>query len=167
SQAILELQGGIAIGMEALTFQALAGQAAGTLRNVSDNNSWAGPITVTEDAVFDTNAGQLTLTGVLSGGGATRNLTQRGAGTLIYGGTGANTYAGTTTVAEGVLQLNKTAGVNAIAGNLVVGDGIGDAGSDVVRLVAANQIADTATITVATSGLLDLNGQDETIGPLT
>lgn len=167
SQAVLELQGGIAVGTEALTFQALAGQPAGSLRNVSDTNSWAGNITVAEDAVFDVAAGQLTLSGVLAGGAAGRTLTKRGTGTLVYTGTTANTYAGATAVAEGVLQLNKTAGTNALAGNLIVGDGTGNAGSDIVRLLAADQIADAAAVQVGTSGLLDLNGQSETVGPLT
>ncbi len=168
SQAVLELQGGIAVGAEALTFQALAGGPAGTLRNVADNNSWAGAVTLTaETAVMDTAAGQLTISGVLGGGAATNALTKRGAGTLVLSGTAANTFAGTTTVAGGVLQLNKAAGVNAVAGNLVVGDGTGDANSDVLRLAAANQIPDAALLTIATSGRLDLNGFIEMIGPLT
>ena len=47
----------------------------------------------------------------------------------------------------------------------VVGDGVGGAGADVVRLSAADQIATTA-VTVSASGLLDLNNFNETIGSL-
>jgi len=40
-------------------------------------------------------------------------------------------------------------------------------GSAVTRLLAANQIPNTATITINSDGLLDLFGNNETVGPLT
>src|SRR5262249_20581890 len=47
------------------------------------------------------------------------------------------------------------------------GDGLGGSGAakpDVVRLLRSNQIATTAAVTVNNSGLLDLNGNSNTIG---
>ena len=70
-----------------------------------------------------------------------------------------------TTVNSGTLLLAKTAGVAAVSGNLTVGDGVGGANADVVRLFAADQIS-TSAVTVSASGLLDLNGFNETIGSL-
>src|SRR5262249_18244669 len=67
-------------------------------------------------------------------------------------------------VNAGLLLLSKTAGVNAIAGNLVIGDG--SLPLDVVRLTASNQIADTATVILQSSGELDLNNNNETLGQL-
>ena len=49
-------------------------------------------------------------------------ITKTGFGTLVLGGTTANTFTGDTTVNEGTLILDKgtgAGGVNAIAGRLV------------------------------------------------
>src|SRR5260370_18468539 len=72
-----------------------------------------------------------------------------------------------TVVNEGTLMLNKTGGATAIPGALVIGDGVGGAGVDVVQLLTSNQIRNTAAVTINSSGLLDLNGNMQTIGPLT
>src|SRR5204862_3134029 len=64
-------------------------------------------------------------------------------------------------------RLGKSAGVNAIAGPLVIGNSTGAADSDIVRLLADNQIPTSVAITVNASGRLGLDGNDDTIGPLT
>src|SRR5439155_25243152 len=86
-------------------------------------------------------------------------------GSLSLGGTTANTYRGPTTVNSGTLDLNKTAGVTAVAGNLVIGSG---AGTATVRLLASNQIADTSGVTLSAAGtpVFNLNNFNETIGSL-
>ncbi len=108
---------------------------------------------------FNVTAGQLSVDAALGGSGG---LTKSGAGTLELGGTDANTYTGTTTVTGGTLLLNKTA-VDAIVGALVVGDAVG---SDVVRLMQADQISDasTASLTMNKAGSFDLNGHADTVG---
>lgn len=100
------------------------------------------------------------LGGVLGGAGG---ITKLGTGRLEFTGTAANNYTGNTLVNAGVLTLNKTAGVNAIAGNLGIGDGMGGANADILRLATANQIADTSLVTVNASGQLDLAGFAETV----
>ena len=94
-------------------------------------------------------------------------ITKEGAGTITLSGTVANTYTGDTTVNAGTLILAKTAGVNAVVGNLIIGDG---AGTDIVQLTNSNQIADTSVATFngsgANAGSLRLNNQSETIGGL-
>jgi fibronectin-binding autotransporter adhesin len=110
--------------------------------------------------------------------GAASTLTKFGAGALLLRGSAANTYTGSTTVNEGTLLLGKSSGV-AVPGNLVVGDGLGGTdtvgsstagGVDIVRLLANNQILNTAAVelnapgTVSSSALLDLNGFNNTIG---
>jgi autotransporter-associated beta strand protein len=112
----------------------------GTLRSASGANSFGGAISGTGSVVVD-------------------------AGSLSLGGTSANTYTGSTTVNTGMLDLNKTAGMTAVAGSLTIGNGTG---STTVRLLASNQIADTSAVTLASGGTptLNLNGFSETIGSL-
>src|SRR5262249_35620365 len=99
--------------------------------------------------------GVVTFSGSLSGpGGITMNRDLLADFTVVLAGTAANTYSGTTRVNGGTLVLQKPAGVKAIAGPLVIGDGVGGAKADVVSLAAANQIADTVPITLNSSGLL-------------
>lgn len=102
--------------------------------------------------------------GVLSG---SLSLAKSGgsSSTLTLSGSSANTYSGDTLVSIGNLTLNKTAGVNAVGGNLIIGDAGGTART--VSLSAANQIADTSVVTMSNSGRLNLNGNAETIGALT
>ena len=110
--------------------------------------------------IATTSSGTTTLSGVVSGTGG---LTKDGTGVMQLSGSSANTYSGSTLVNAGTLLLAKTAGVNAVAGAVTVGDGAGGAGTDILRLSAANQIDDTAAVTISGSGLLDLNGFSETV----
>ena len=88
--------------------------------------------------------------------------------------TGSNGWTGGTTVNGGLLRLNSGTANTAIGtGNLTILSNTGAfAGVDnaVVRLLASNQIADTATVTITTTGSLgarlDLNGFSDTIGAL-
>ena len=92
------------------------------------------------------------------------SIVKDGVGTLRFSGTSANIYTGTTTVNDGTLVLAKTAGVTAVAGPLVIGDGLD---GETVRLDAANQIANTSSVTTNGFAELNLNGFSETIGALT
>jgi len=103
-----------------------------------------------------------TFSGVVQGSG---NVTVQNSGTLTLAGTAANTLSGTTTVKGGVLALNKTAGVNALAGPVTVGDGTGN---DILRLAASNQLSDSSILTFigtgSNAGIFRLNNQSDTAG---
>lgn len=94
------------------------------------------------------------------------SLTKVGAtGVLAFDGTASNTYTGTTTILGGQLILNKSGGATAIAGDITIGDA---SGSDILRLEASEQIADTSVITFTAGGdsnsaFFQLNGQTETV----
>ena len=90
-------------------------------------------------------------------------LTKQGAGILTLSGSTANTFTGLTTVSGGTLELNKTAGVNAIAGdgNTTTNDVRVDTGATLKHL-AANQISDNATVNL-NAGTWNLNGANETV----
>lgn len=101
--------------------------------------------------------GTLVLSGAISGAGF--GVTKNGGGTLQYAGATANTYTGVTTVNAGTLALNKTAGTDAIAGSVVVGDNV--AGGELLQMLASNQIANPTTVTVNEGATFDLNGFNE------
>ncbi|HEV8267572.1 MAG TPA: autotransporter-associated beta strand repeat-containing protein, partial [Thermoanaerobaculia bacterium] len=101
SGAALEIQGSMAVGTETLTLAGTGVTANGALRNVSGTSSWAGPIMMTAATTANISAGQLTLSGPVSGTGA---LTKAGPGTLVL--STANTYSGGTLVTSGTLIVN-------------------------------------------------------------
>ncbi len=101
----------------------------------------------------------LTLAGDISGAGG---LTAINVTPAILSGN--NSYAGTTSVLAGTVILNSSG--TAVPGSLTLGDGVGGAGADIVQLSASDQIANTSAVTIASSGRLDLNNFNDTIGSL-
>ena len=96
-------------------------------------------------------------------GAAGSGLTFTG-GTLTFSGTATNTYQGITSVLNGTLNLTST-GVS-IPGNLVIGDGIGAAGSAWVNAVKPFDIADISVVTINSDGELNLNNTSQSIAGL-
>src|SRR5439155_20281000 len=137
------------------------------LQTVSGANTWAGPISLDSNAAIGADGvSKLTITGVISGVAAS-GLTKLGTGTVVFNGATSNTYQGATTVNAGVLQLNMTnAGAFAIPGDLIIGDGVNpsSADTDVVQLLADGQFNTAGNITINSTGLLDLNGHNPTVG---
>ncbi len=182
SGAALEVQGGINVAGETLSLSGTGVSNGGALRNVSDNNSWSGAVTLAGDTRINADAGTLTVSGAIGGSGrdltvggagnvtlsgaigtGAGSVTYDGTGTLTLSGSSANTFTGGFTLNSGSVDLNKTAGTTALAGPVLIGDG---SGTDTLRLLAANQIADTAVVTLASSGVLNLNNNNETIAGL-
>jgi autotransporter-associated beta strand protein len=120
---------------------------------------WIGPITLSTDVVIEASS-LLQLGGVISGPGG---FTKISLSTLRMIGTGVNTYGGTTIVNAGTLELSRNAFDASIPGDLVIGDGVG---SDVVRNLVQNQIANTSHVTINSGGLFDGNSLVEGIGSL-
>ena len=102
-----------------------------------------------------TAAIDMRITAVISNG----SITKTGAGLLQLAGVAANTYTGLTTVAAGTLELNKFAGVSAVAGSLTIGNG---APGGIVKLLDSDQISAASVVTIAT-GTLDLNNFNQTL----
>jgi len=158
SGAALQIEGGIAVGAEALTLNGTGIANDGALRNMSGVNSYGGPITLGSAVRINSDAGMLTLgtiTGAaqnltLGGAGNTTitgalgitsgTLTKDGSGTAILSGT--NTYTGATIVNGGTLQAGAAAGGTAFG------------------TLSAVTLADIAGTT------LNLNNFDQTIGSL-
>ncbi len=103
--------------------------------------------------VVHNGSGQLQFNRTVSGPGG---ITKTGTGNLILtGGTYANTYSGLTTVSAGSLTLSKTAGTDAIAGNVLVNGGTLLSGT-------SNNIKDTSNVEIA-SGTYSLGAFSETV----
>jgi autotransporter-associated beta strand protein len=86
--------------------------------------------------------------------GGTGPLTKIGPGNLILAGAQANTYSGDTLVTEGTLSLNKSTGISAIPGHLII-----DTPAAVVRHFSSDNI--NGSVTVDHAALWDLNDQHE------
>jgi autotransporter-associated beta strand protein len=131
-------------GGNTLTFDVASGNA--TLTSAGAANSILTSIVLNDTLDLTTTSnfsiGNAFTGGVISGSGGLNKL---GAGTLTLFGTSANTYTGKTTVSAGNVSLAKTAGTNAIGGDLDIIGGT-------VTMAAANQIADTAKVTIGTGG---------------
>ena len=127
---------------------------------LTGSHTVAAPIALTNNVDIAAKSGTaLTISGVISETSSGRTLTASGPGAVTLSGTTANTYTGLTEVAAGTLNLNKTAGVNAIGtGGLQI-----DAGAT-ATLLASNQISDTASAGV--NGTLALGTFSDTIGAL-
>lgn len=96
---------------------------------------------------------------VISGSGG---ITKAGAGNLIFTGVNSNTYTGDTNVNAGRLYLSKTAGSDALAGDLYVNNG------GYVQWTQNHQLNDTnSDVIISTGGYVDFNGKSETFNNFT
>src|SRR5205823_3587428 len=84
-------------------------------------NSWAGTVSLASTSAVGVDAGQLTLSGGISGVGF--GLSKEGAGTLALSGN--NNYSGTTTIDAGTLLVNGSQANSAVSlnGGTLAGSG--------------------------------------------
>jgi fibronectin-binding autotransporter adhesin len=123
--AALQLQGGISVGAEPLSLSGTGIADDGALRNISGNNTFAGPISMGSATRINSDSGTLVLSNptplastqnLFFGGAGTISLspaiqtgassvTKDGSGTLVL--TAVDTYTGGTTISAGTLQLGN------------------------------------------------------------
>jgi autotransporter-associated beta strand protein len=126
------------------------------------------------DLTIDAQGGAYSFIGAIGGAG---NLIKTGVGQAYLSNSVPNTYTGTTIVNGGTLYAQSGHdGIMSIPGNLIIGDGVGGGmWSDRVQLRSSDRIADSANVTINSSGLLLLDtgnihdqfGINETIASLT
>jgi autotransporter-associated beta strand protein len=140
-------------------FQAAA-TGSGTLGiNEAGTATFSGNIVNNNAATFTAaSGGTATFSGAISGEGT---LSKTGIGTVTLSGASANTFTGTTTVSAGTLELNKTADVAAIAGDIEVNDGA------FLLLSSSGNVSDTAEITLSGGTITRGAGVSEVFGALT
>ena len=182
--AALHFSGGVAVNETNFTLTG-AGDGTGVLRNLDGANSLTASLTASGAAMTvgsdagtltlagDLNlgatnltivgAGSIVLGGVVGGSGATQ-LVKQGTGTLTLAGNSANTFGGAVAINDGTLALSKMSGIDAFASNVItIGDGTGAAGSAALTLLAYQQVPDTATVTLQSDGVFNLNNFSEKI----
>lgn len=141
--------------------------SAGTLRISSAQSSgdatFSGTVSLDNNVTLSSSSGGRTiLSGEVKDGLGAGNFgaAVNTAGTVQLAGTTGN--SGTTwTVQAGTLELNKTAGTDAIAGTTVIQNG------GTLRNLTNNQINNTNSVTINSGGTWDLNGRSETVNSVT
>jgi autotransporter-associated beta strand protein len=185
NNARLELRGDAAMGARPLHLYGHGG-GPGALCSTAGTNSWSGsirlgmtatlgaepgavlilngPVDAESHALYFNATGDIALNHAINGKpGST--VIKVGPGTLTFGGSQPNTYAGSTLVWQGQLLLANDAG-SAIPGDLVVGDSLIGAVASVV-CAAPNQFSSQCRATVNRNATLDLNNNDAALGELT
>ena len=166
--AELQLDGNLAIGNEALSFDGFGllnrtgvpATLTGSVHTINGNSTWGTGVTplnlggaANQFRYLGADAGtSLVLNGTVGQVAAPINLNKVGAGSVELAGTVNNTYTGQTAIMDGTLVLNKAPGVNAIQALIIVGDNVGAANSDVLILNASEQINDGVAVTVTGTG---------------
>lgn len=164
----LNLYGGdVSIGESGnLTLNADLGNSSSTMNRVSTIGlTGTGTVTFNAAATFLNITNQIEGTdmridAIIAGSNTLRKVS---AGTLTYGGTQSNTHSGLMQVEGGVLELARTGGGTAVAGNLNVQSTATSIGT--LLLGGSDQVADTSEITLQ-GGNFDLNGFSETVAAL-
>jgi autotransporter-associated beta strand protein len=105
--ATVQIQGGLTINQDAI-LRGAGLNASGALQSVDGSNTWAGAVTLATNSVIAVDAGQLTLSGLVSGSGG---LTKTGTGTLVLAG--SNTYTGATAINGGSVLASNASGIAA------------------------------------------------------
>lgn len=98
------------------------GHNQGAIRNVSNANTYSGPITLRTNSTIGVDSGSsLTITGVIDDGTGAFVLTKELTGTLVL--RAANTYEGNTFVNQGILNVQHARALGAPSAGTVVRDG--------------------------------------------
>src|SRR5271165_1574649 len=130
----------------------------GGFSNAIGSLAGGGPVTNT-GAAANLSAGgdgaSTTFSGVLQNGTGTLALTKSGTGTFIL--TGANLYAGGTTISAGVLQLGNGTATGSVLGG-IIDNGVLQFNRSDAGLILSGAISGTGSVLQAGSGTVTLSG---------
>ena len=138
SGMVLTLNGGRGAGVPLIQ----TGAYAVAISSVGPGTAQTLTLQLAASGDINIGAGGLTFGAAISQTGGAQGINKTGAGTLTFSGGAANIYSGTTTVTTGKLLAGKTAGVNAIPGDLIIASG----GTFILSL--SDQIANTSSVTI-------------------
>jgi autotransporter-associated beta strand protein len=146
----LQLQGGIAVGSEPLTLSGAGVASSGALRNISSDNSYAGPITLASVSRINSDANLLTLN--VASGNAISAVNQN----LAIGGAGSVTIADPVVLGSGSLVKDGVgvltlSGASSYSGGTIVSNGT-------LRITTASALPGTGLLKLCTGTTLDIAG---------
>ncbi len=140
-------------------------QTNGAINVIGSSVTFAGPITLQTNALFNVPANTtLILSNQISGPGG---FTKTGTGTLRFEDYSINNYDGDTIIRGGLVILAKPDGFTSIPGTLQVGTVPAGSMSPTIRWENNDQIRNQSWVWVWGDGALDLNGYREYITHLT
>jgi fibronectin-binding autotransporter adhesin len=155
SGSAVEIDGsGLSIGEPITSLNGTGISAAGALRNLANDNTWSGALTMVASSRVNSDSGTLTLSGGVTGN--TFTLTAGGAGNMLINSVIATTTGGLTKDGAGTLTLSAAA---TYTGATTVSVGT-------LKLAVANALSASSAVTVSAGATLDLDGFSETLGSL-
>ncbi len=137
----------------------------GATITAQDNDAWDGPIVLNGNVTIDCypDGAAFTVLGVISGNGGFEKVD---VGTLQLFGEYGNTYLGNTFIQDGLCLIDKVSGAAIPGGTLTIGDPAGT--NAIVRDInVGGNLGSTVALDINEGGLLDLNGQAESVSPIT
>ena len=153
SGAALQLQGGIAVGSEALSLSGSGVSNDGALRNISGTNSYGGNVTLATASRINSDANLLTVSG---------NVTSSNLG-LTVGGAGNTTISGTLGLGSGALTKDGTGTLTLSAANTFTG--LTSVTGGILAFGASNALG-SGDVTL-NGGVLDIAGFSDSVGLVT
>ena len=90
----------------------------GTISTSTGTSSFAGAITLGAHSTFDVDGTQLTVSGNVTDGAGTYNITKTGNGILVLSNT-TNSYDGTTTISAGTLTVTGRLDSGTYSANII------------------------------------------------
>ena len=162
--AALEVDGGIAIGAEALTLSNNGISSGGALRSISGANTYGGLITLLSNVHVGVDAGSLTLNGGVAA--TAGRLTKVGAGTLILNSSSSAT--GIVIISGGTMQLGTNGAITTVAMNVTNGSTFDLNGRNATLGAALNPNVYLAGATLKSgAGTISLNAAGVTVNSAT
>ena len=153
SQGNLQAQGGISLANN-LNISSTGPNGNGAIENISGANNFSGTVTVNGSSRINSDNGTLGLT----------NTVAMGTNTLTFGGSGNTTLSGALTgsgslTKDGSGTLTLSHASNTFSGSTTVSAGT-------LNIAAANALNNSASLSIATGGTVNLSDVAATVGPL-
>jgi autotransporter-associated beta strand protein len=142
--ATIEFQGNITTGGVLMGISGSGVAGVGALRNLQDNNTFAGSVTLLNNTQIGSDSGTLTILGPIQG---SYNLVKTGTGTLALTADSSALFSGGVTVAAGAIDVSNSGGLGSPAGGGVTTI---DSGAS---LTIHGNIALPQTLVISGSGL--------------